>query len=106
MCKDGEGDIVAAFSFIVGNDPTYDVIYDGRWLNDAPYGVVHRMVSSGKVSRIGEYCMQWCYEQCGNIRVDTHHENIVMQNLLIRLGYTRCGIILLADGRERIAFQK
>mgnify|MGYP000653487989 CR=1 FL=1 len=41
--------IEAVFFYKDGIDPTYLKIYDGQWKNDAPYGVVHRITSSGKV---------------------------------------------------------
>ena len=39
-----------------------------------------------------------------NIRVDTHRDNIVMQRLVEKLGFSRRGIIYIADGTERIAY--
>lgn len=106
ICEDKEKGIVGTFYFRIGDDPTYAIIYDGEWLNDKPYGVVHRMAGNGAVKGIGAYCLEWCFSQCENIRVDTHHDNIVMQNLLKKLGYKECGIIIIANGTERIAFQK
>lgn len=44
--------------------------------------------------------------QCGNIRIDTHRNNIPMQKTLIKNGYRVCGTIYLENGDERIAFQK
>ena len=41
ICKNDEGNIVGAFTFIIGDDPTYEKIYSGQWLNDKPYGVIH-----------------------------------------------------------------
>ena len=32
--KDGE--IIGVFAFIYGEDPTYKIIYDGKWLSDEP----------------------------------------------------------------------
>jgi len=101
-----EGEIVGVFCFFQGTDPTYAKIYDGQWLNDEPYGVIHRLASSGKVKGIADYCFQWCFEQCGNIRVDTHKDNTVLQHILIKNGYKQCGIIYVANGTPRIAFQK
>ena len=37
------------FYYAFENDVTYTTIYDGNWLNDAPYGVVHRIASDGTV---------------------------------------------------------
>jgi hypothetical protein len=102
-----DGHIAATFWFAVGPEPTYAEITDGPgWMNDAPYGVVHRLASDGSVSGVGAVCLEWCLEKCGNIRVDTHASNTVMQNLLKRLGYARCGVITIADGTPRDAFQK
>ena len=63
-------------------DPTYAVIYDGAWPSDEPYGVVHRIASAGTVKGAGAYCLNWAFEQCQNLRIDTHKDNFVMQNLL------------------------
>lgn len=106
VCIDDTGELVATFFFRIGVDETYLIIYDGQWLNDKPYGVVHRLASSGKIKNISTFCLQWCFEQCGNIRVDTHKDNRVMQNSLIRNGYVYCGIIHLKNGAERLAYQK
>lgn len=98
--------VVATFCFSLERDPNYTVIEDGQWLNDEPYGVVHRLASNCKVKGVATHCLQWCFEQCHNIRVDTHETNIPMQKVLKKLGYTRCGIIYVSDGTARVAFQK
>ena len=89
-----------------GEDPTYAVIDNGKWLNDAPYGVIHRMASNGKEKGIADQCIRWCFEQHHNIRVDTHHDNYVMQNILKKNGFEECGIIYTHNGSPRIAYQK
>ena len=89
-----------------GIDPTYLKIYDGQWKNDAPYGVVHRITSSGKVKGAASFCLDWAFSQCGNLKIDTHENNVVMQNLLKKNGFTYCGRIYVDDGGERLAFQK
>jgi hypothetical protein len=101
-----EGDVVGTFYFAVESEPTYVHIIDGGWLNDAPYGVVHRLASSGRCKGIGAFCLEWCLEQAGNIRIDTHRCNRVMLNILAKEGYTRCGVIFINDGTPREAFQK
>lgn len=105
VCID-HNQIVGVFRFTLGEDPTYRKIYDGEWLNEEAYGVVHRIASASHKKGVGSFCLDWCFDQCKNIRIDTHHDNYIMQNLLIKLGFKRCGIIHLEDGAERIAFQK
>lgn len=102
--KDGE--ILGVFAFIYGEDPTYKIIYDGEWLSDEPYAVIHRIASSGKVKGTGEFCLKWALSQYPNVRIDTHKDNTVMRYLMDKLGFAYCGIIHLEDGDERLAFQK
>ncbi len=105
-CEDDEGEIVGTFCYIEGVDPTYLKIEDGQWLNDEPYATIHRMASSGKTKGVADACFQWSFRHCRNIRVDTHRDNLVMQNIAHKLGFTRCGIIHIADGSPRIAYQR
>ena len=106
VCTDSDNEICCVFYFEIGADPTYATIYGGAWLNNKSYGVMHRIASSGKIKGIANNCLQWCYEQCHNMRVDTHAENKVMQHILLKNGYTQCGVIIVKNGSERVAFQK
>ena len=105
VCVEDEK-IAATFFYLPGVDPTYVKIYDGEWLNQEDYGVVHRIASAGTVKGAGSFCINWAFEQCGNLKIDTHKDNIVMQNVLKKNGFSYCGIIYLLDGDERMAFQK
>lgn len=105
VCE-ADGKIAAVFFFNIGNDPTYDIIYNGAWLNDRDYGVVHRIASAGIVKGAGSFCVNWAFAQCGNLKIDTHEDNIVMQNMLKKNGFSYCGIIHLENGDERLAFHK
>nr|WP_330399667.1 hypothetical protein [Mediterraneibacter gnavus] len=77
-----------------------------NWLNDAPYGVVHRIASDGTVKGAASFCLNWAFSQCQNLKIDTHQDNLVMQSLLAKLDFKKCGIILTEDGSSRIAYQK
>ena len=98
--------VVATFDFIIADDPNYSIIENGTWLNDEKYGVIHRLASNGKVKGVAQFCFEWCFSQFPNIRIDTHGTNIPMQKVLEKLGYEKCGIIYVADGTPRLAFQK
>lgn len=69
----------ATFAFTTDGEPTYRVIRGGAWLDDAPYGVVHRIAAAKGTHGAASFCMNWCMEQCGNIRIDTHANNKPMQ---------------------------
>ena len=81
-------------------------IRDGQWINEEPYGVVHRITSDGSVKGAGSFCLQWAFLQCKNLKIDTHRDNVVMQNLLKKNGFQYCGIIHIRNGEERLAYQK
>ena len=102
-----DGEIAAVFYFSIETEPTYGEI-DGQWLDDEPYGVVHRLARNRSAAGNGAsgHCLQWCFEHCGNIRIDTHRDNAPMRELLDRNGYSYCGIIWVETGDERMAFQK
>lgn len=101
-----EGQIVGVFYYSIGPDPTYKSIYDGSWIEDGEYGVVHRIASASHKKGVASFCLNWAIEKCGSIRIDTHRDNIIMQKLLTKNGFTECGIIYLQNKEERIAFQK
>ena len=101
--------VVGTFFFLAGIDiePVYRHIENGRWMNDSAYGVVHRLAGDGSVKGIGEFCLNWAYRQCGHLRIDTHGDNIVMQNLLKKMGFTHCGTIYVEeDNYPRLAYEK
>lgn len=103
---DDDESICGVFAFIIGPDPTYAVIWDGKWLNDKPYGVIHRIASSGRKKGILAAALSYCESQIDNIRIDTHSDNKIMQHLLEKYDYRKCGIISVADGTPRIAYHK
>lgn len=103
---DDDGEIIMAFAFIRGEDPTYSVIEEGEWLNDLPYGTIHRLASIGKQKGILRACVEYCLSEIDNIRLDTHADNTVMQRAASRLGFRRCGVIYCVDGSPRVAYQR
>ena len=101
--------VVGTFYFVQGPDiePTYRDIEDGAWRDGSPYGVVHRIASDGSVKGVGSFCIQWAFDRCGHLRIDTHGDNTVMQGLLQKLGFERRGIIhVREDSDPRIAYEK
>jgi hypothetical protein len=101
------GKIVAYFAFLPSPEPTYSKIYEGKWLdNKQPYHVIHRIASFPEVHGIFQFIMEFCFAQEHNIRIDTHRDNHIMQHNILKHGFQYCGIILLANGDERMAYQK
>ncbi len=108
VCLSGDT-IVGTFYYDYGTaiDSTYDVIEDGAWIGNETYGVVHRIASDNSQKGIGSACINWAFEQCHHLRIDTHTDNTVMQNFLKKLGFTQCGIIhVKEDNDPRLAYEK
>lgn len=106
VCNNDE--ILAVFFFKIGEDSTYLRIKDGAWKNDFSYGVIHR-IAVGKNAHgkgVSRLCFDYAFEKCGNLKIDTHRDNLPMQRALLKNGFEYCGIINLESGEERIAYQK
>ncbi len=101
-----DGEILATFMFSQDGEPTYANIYEGNWINDAPYGVIHRIAVKEQGKGIIGFCIDECFAKCQNLRVDTHRDNLPMQRALTKRGFRYCGIIYLENGDERLAYQK
>lgn len=101
-----DGQVVATFMFTTAGEPTYSYIEDGAWPDDGPYGVVHRIATGGARKGAGAFCLNWCLERCGNLRIDTHRDNRPMRALLAKLGFACCGIIYVEDGTPRLAYYR
>lgn len=102
-----EGKVVGYFAYLPSPEPTYAKIYDGCWLDDKlSYHVIHRIASYPDVHGIFTSIMDFCFIHERNIRIDTHRDNTIMQHNLLKHGFTYCGIIYLASGDERLAYQK
>ena len=98
--------IVAYFAFIPSPEPTYSYIEDGAWLEDTlPYHVIHRIGSTPDSHGVFNSIMDWCRAQDPNLRIDTHRDNHIMQHCILSYGFKYCGIIYLANGDERLAYQ-
>jgi ribosomal protein S18 acetylase RimI-like enzyme len=111
----GDGGKVSATAMLTTRaEPTYMII-EGEWLtgDDVAYGVIHRMAVGidfrGQgiakfILKESENILQ--SQQVGSMRIDTHEDNSGMQGLLRQAGYSYCGVIFLADGAKRLAYEK
>ena len=79
---------------------------NGKWLNEEPYGVVHRVASTGIVRGAASFCLDWAYAQTQNLRMDTYSDNIPMQKLLEKCGFQYCGSFERLGMDKWMAYQK
>jgi hypothetical protein len=109
--------LVAICAFSLIPDPSYRVIYDGKWLTaGASYLTMHTFAfrSGFRGCGLSHLVFQEAERQAqihhlSSIRGDTYKKNQVMQHVFIKEGFTRCGTILLVNEKidnDRLAFEK
>ena len=102
VITDAQG-IHGVFYFFIGEDPTYDKVDGGSWRSDTPYGTIHRIAGDGSGGILGT-AVEFGKRHIRHLRIDTHEDNKVMQKALAKQGFRRRGIIYIADGSPRIAY--
>ena len=99
-------ELIGVFMLLIGNDPTYKKIYEGSWLNDDEYVVIHRIGTVLHGKGVAKACYDFALSKCNNLRIDTSRENLIMQRSLNKNGFKYCGVIYLENGDPRLAYQK
>ena len=94
------------FALIIGEDPTYRKIEQGSWKDNSTYGTIHRIASAPEAHGIMAQVIAFAWGKIRHLRIDTHENNQVMQHLILKNGFEKCGIIFTDDGTPRIAFEK
>lgn len=94
-------------------EETYNEIFDGQWITNSKYGVIHRIAVDNEVKgkNAAREIIYNAQILCKNkninsIKVDTHEDNIVMRKFLEKNNFKYCGIIYLIDKSKRLAFEK
>lgn len=120
---DGKETVIATMSFIPGPDPTYSYIEkgpwdttqsptNGSWIDDRPYYVIHRIAVAEPGHNAAKALLDWGFtyikenDAAHSIRIDTHRDNVIMYHILRKYGFDLCGVIYLASGAPRDAYQK
>ena len=110
-----ENIIMATSMFTLRKEPTYKEVIDGKWIvnEEENYGVIHRLASSKNHRKQGiaefifkEFHQQLKDKNIKSLKIDTHEDNLGMQSLIKKMGYTYCGIIYTSYNAKRLAFEK
>ena len=100
-----DGELCAVFAFLHGEDSVYDRICEGNWTGSAQYRAIHRVASNGRVKGVLGIILEYCKGFGTDLKIDTHRDNKIMQHLLSKYGFVKCGKIYLENGEERLAYQ-
>lgn len=113
VAVDDNDKVFATAMISLRGEPTYSEIFDGKWLNEGGYGVIHRVAvcPSSKKSGLATMLISLTEQKAReagfmSIRADTHEDNIPMQKMLEKNGFVYCGNIFLVDGAPRRAYEK
>lgn len=87
-----------------GPDPTYSRIDGEGWRSGTSYGVIHRIASDGTRKGFLHTAVEFARERFSHLRIDTHEDNLPMQNALAKEGFSHRGTIYLANGDSRLAY--
>ncbi|MCX0379976.1 GNAT family N-acetyltransferase [Clostridium perfringens] len=106
-------EIVATTVISLDGESTYNSIFNGEWITNEDYIVMHRVAVHDKYKGKGifkelikEAEILALNKGISSIKIDTHRDNISMQRAVVKNDFQKCGIIYLEDGSERIAFEK
>lgn len=100
-----KGAIHGVFALIPGEDPTYRSIENGAWNYDEPYATLHRVAGDGSGGILAA-ALAYAETNYRYLRIDTHEKNHPMRRAIARAGFSYCGIIHIADGTPRMAFDR
>lgn len=91
----------------------YENIYEGKWQFSGEYITIHRICTrintkrNGYASKIIEYFFEIAKRRNIDIaRIDTHQDNHIMRNFIIKHGFREAGIVYIRKTEKRIAYEK
>ena len=105
-------EVIAYAAVVFDGEQAYNHL-QGTWLSDYPYVVVHRLAVAEEMKRqgIATLFMQKIGElsrkkDIYSFRVDTNFDNLYMQKIFARLGFTYCGEVVYPGANQRMAYEK
>ncbi len=94
------------------NEDNYQTIFEGKWLNEEAYVVIHRCAIRNKergnnyINLLFNYATKVAKDNnINNLRIDTHEKNGPMNRAIKKFGFLYCGKVIMLDGTERLAYQ-
>lgn len=107
-----DGRIAAYGALAYGVEPAYLGLVNGVWLSDFEYVTLHRLAVSSAFRGDGigakffaEMEREALEHGVRSLRADTHRDNMVMQRLMGRMGFSLCGDVYYGDS-HRLGFER
>lgn len=91
----------------------YHHLYEGSWLTDLPYMVMHRVCLKKEYYHQGYgkkifdiFINEGIKQGYKSLRIDTHEDNKTMLHLISLYGFIYCGKVILPPNKHRLVFEK
>ena len=108
-----DGTTIAGVCALTYHEDDYDHLYEGKWLTDLPYMVMHRIAVKKEYRNqgYGKALFNVFIDVAKNkgyhsLRVDTHENNMRMRNIMEEFGFVFCGRAILTPNKDRMVFEK
>ena len=105
--------VIVGLCALTYHEADYEHLYEGAWLTNLPYMVMHRVAirkeyrGHGYGKRLFEvFEAQAKVEGYRSLRIDTHEGNAIMRHLLVDAGFVFCGRAILTPNKDRMVFEK
>ena len=122
---DKEPNEIVGVCALTYSEEDYHHLYEGKWLTELPYMVMHRVAIKKKyrgrgygkrlfelfIAIITAVITSYFIEQAKvegyrSLRIDTHEGNAIMRHLIESFGFTYCGKAILTPNKDRMMFER
>ena len=107
------GSEIASVYALCGYEESYHHMYEGAWLTDYEYLVIHRVAVKEKYRGMGygKSVFETAIDASKNkgihsLRIDTHIKNELMIHLFNLFGFEYCGKAILPPNKDRVMYEK
>ena len=108
-----DDEIIVGVCALTYREDDYDRPFEGKWLTDYPYMIMHRVAlkanyrGQGYGKKLFEaFIAQGEKEGFRSLRIDTHEGNDIMRHLIESFGFVCCGKAILTPDKERLVYEK
>lgn len=107
-----EDGLIVACCAITGYEEAYMHMYEGGWLTDYEYTVMHRVAvkkeyrGKGYGSKLFEVFIEVSKERgIHSLRIDTHENNKLLRHLMEKFNFKYCGKAILPPDKDRVMYE-
>ena len=113
VLEEGHPENVIGCCALTYREEDYHHLYEGRWLTDLPYMVMHRVAlkkeyrNKGYGKKLFEVFLEQAkIEGFRSLRIDTHEGNAIMRHLIESYGFQYCGKAILTPNKDRFMYER